>query len=152
MKIITVLILWAISLAVAFYAGSRVGVREHYLADSQYQAAITAGNLRIIERNQIETLKTSEEIQLDGDLATYGAYLDSRWKWLWPELQPETPRAIKSAVEYRASHPFDEPALGDPKNLAPGVSTNDPFVLEIVEGQKRNQAQIERVVRMYTKP
>ena len=150
MKIIAIAFLWLLSLIVSFYIGSRIGVREHYSADSQYKAAILAGDLRLIERNQIDELKAILETQLNAELATYGAYLDSNWQWLWPELRPDTPEAIKSAVAYRASHDFQEPNLADPKNFAPGVSRSDPFVLQIVEGQERNRQQVARVVRMYS--
>ncbi len=146
MKARLIAILWIASLCTAFYVGSRIGARENWLAESQYRAAIFAGRLRLLDENRLNDLRDVLEIQLDGELVDYGTYLDSRWKWLWPSLLPETPRAIASAAKYRASHPFSPPDLGDPKSYA----VDDPSLREMLSRQqKENQQTLARVIAMY---
>jgi hypothetical protein len=105
-----------------------------------------AGRLRLLDENRLDDLRVALDIQLDGELVEYGTYLDSHWKWLWPSLQPETPRAIASAAKYRASHPFSPPDLSDPKSYA----SDDPSFREMLtRQQKENQQTLARVVAMY---
>ncbi len=150
MKIFSFTLVGILALAISFYVGSRIGAREHILADSQYRAALAVANLHRIEKGQIEDLKDIFEIELNAHMARHGDYLDSQFKWLWPQLQPETPRAIKTAVDYRIEHPFQEPDLADPKNRESHVPADDPFLLEVIEGQKQNQRKIEKVIKEYS--
>jgi hypothetical protein len=145
MKKIIITILWIVSVCTAFYFGSRIGARENWLADAQYRAAVASGQLRLLDEDRSETLREVLNIELDSDLVAYGAYLDSRWKWLWSELQPETSRAVTSAAKYRASHPFSPPDLGDPKNNKSDAS----FRSKLASEQEENQLTVARIVAMY---
>ena len=149
MKIFSFIVVWIFTLVISFYAGSRIGTREHIFADSQYRAALVVANIRRIEKGQVDYLKDLYEVELNMHIARHGDYLDSKFKWLWPELQPETSRAIKTAVDYRIKYPFKEPDFANPKNREPHVFADDSFLLEVIEGQKQNQRQIEKVLKEY---
>lgn len=150
MKILIIAILWIVSLMFSFYLGTNIGVKEYLLVNSQYKAAFTASQLRMIEAGRIDEHKEILEIELNGHIARHGDYLDSKMKWLWPQLKAETPRAINSAVEYRISHPYQDPDLADPKNRLRDIEVDNPFLSEVIEGQKHNRKQIERVIEKYT--
>jgi hypothetical protein len=151
MKMVAVVVLWILSLLGIFFAGTRIGARENWLALSEYRAAITAGRLRFMDEDRVKELRELLELQLDDDLVQHSYYLESGWKWLWPGLQSDL-HAIKSATAYRAAHPYKEPDLSDPKNRAAGVIPDDAFLVAVAQGQRDNQARIERVVRLYASP
>ena len=150
MKKTILVVLWVLSLAATFYVGTRIGARENGLAYSQYRAANIAANLKLIEKNKIDDLKSILETDLNGEIATYSYYLDSDWKWLWPEYWADKqPKGIIYAVQYRKSHPYVEYDFANPKNRSPNVPANNPFIVELIEGQKQNLKRVNRVVKLY---
>jgi hypothetical protein len=134
--------------AIGFWEGSRVGVREFQLADAKYEAFLTVYQLKALKRQDLTGLETWMQIRLDGSLALHGAYLDSHWKWLWPDLA-SSDREIKDAAKFRLEHPFSEPDASSPTFWKAGMDMNDPFVLYAIEGQRRNKELIAKVLAKY---
>ena len=127
----------------SFLLGARVGVTAFSQADAQYRASIAAGQLRLIEAQHLDELKQMKELELNARLADHGRYLESHFKWLWPDLASQDDEAITSAARYRATHPFEEP------DLSKGADLSDPFIQGVVAGQKENRVLIEKVVSSY---
>ena len=139
-----------LAFAASFFFGTRLGVTAYMQAEAQYRASITAGELRLLERQRIDTLKEVKEIELNRHLADHGRYMDSKFKWLWPMHKSKDNRPIKSAVRYRVSRPFHDPDLSKPEGWKEGVDLESPFVQDVIAGQKENQAQIRKVLEAYS--
>lgn len=132
-----------------FWIGLRTGAQEFQFADAQYKASIVAFQLERLSGGDIATLDTLMQIELDYQLALHGEYLDSNWRWMWPEAASPTDREIKHAVNYRLHHPFTEPDMSSPASWKTGVEMNDPFVLEVIAGQRHNKELIAKVLAKY---
>ena len=149
MRIALVVVLMAAAAAAGFLVGTRVGVTSFVQADAKYKASIAAFQLRQIEQQRLEDLKTAKEIELNMHLADHGRYMDSNLKWLWPGLQAEDDKAIASAVQYRTSHPFVEVDFSKAESWKESVDINSPFAQGVIAGQKENEAQLKKVVEAY---
>lgn len=135
--------------AVGFWEGSRIGVQQFELADAKYRASLIAFQLEDLKRQDLTRLETAMQIDLNHWLALHGAYLESHWKWLWPGLERTSDREIKHAVKFRLQNPFSDPDMSSPTSCKAGIDMNDPFVLDVIEGQRRNQELISKVLAKY---
>ena len=149
MKNTVAAILIIVSAATSFLVGTRVGVASFTSADAQYQASITAGELRLLDLQRFQDLRTAKEIELNAHLASHGRHMESHLRWLWPELHAADNRAINNAVQYRISHPFAEPDLSKQDNWSDGVDLRSSFAKSVIAGQKQNQALVDRVLKTY---
>jgi len=136
---------------IAFWFGARVGVEEFQLADAKYRASIRAFEIERLQRQDVETIESSMQIDLNFQLANHGRYLQSHWNWLWPELESATDSEIRRAVQFRIAHPFEEPDMSSPASWKAGASMTDPFILNVIEGQRENKALVASVLARYGK-
>jgi hypothetical protein len=135
--------------AITFWEGSRIGVQQFEFADAKYKASILAFQLQALKRQNMSTLETGMQIELNTRLAQHGEYLESNWKWLWPELHSETDREIKGAVKFRLENPYSEPDMSSPSNWNSGMDMSDPFVIGVIAGQRRNKELVAKILAKY---
>ncbi|HKV95881.1 MAG TPA: hypothetical protein VJR90_00100, partial [Gammaproteobacteria bacterium] len=148
-KSLIIAVVFAIGFAVGVPIGARVGLWEFMLADSKYKASILASDIKSIKAGHTEHVVTAMEISLNGELAKYGEYMESHLWWLWPELRSSDDRPIRDAVSYRLAHPYDGPDLAKPENWNPGIDMQDPFVRNVVEGQRIQREYMRQVLQRY---
>ncbi len=139
-------VLILLSSSTAFWGGTRVGVEQFQLAESQYRASIAVHELEWLAAGDLERLQMVREISINAWLAQHGRYLDSNFKWLWPELRAADDDAIKRAVSYRLDNPYDMPEVG-PDLTATGADA--AFVEKLEQLQKRAQQDMNRVLDLY---
>jgi len=137
-----VTLLVVILLAASFYLGTRVGQQQFALANAQYEAAIAAGNLKLLETDTA-TLRMVFQVQLSTSLANHGRYLESNLKWLWPTLNSSDNGPARSAVKYRLEHPYSEqePAFNERVNVE--------FKEDVRQGFAENQKYLQSVINVY---
>lgn len=148
-KGITIAVVFATGVAAGIPIGARVGLKEFMLADSQYKASLLVTNITSIKAGRPEPVVTSMEISLNDELANFGAYMESRLWWLWPELRTDDEHPIRKAVSYRLANPYEGPDLGNPANWKAGVDMQDPFVRDVVNGQVRQREFMRRVLERF---
>jgi hypothetical protein len=136
---------------IAFWFGARVGVEEFQYADAKSRAAIVTFQLEKIQRQDIAALESGMQIELNLHLADYGRYLQSNWKWLWPEADSSGDRAIRHAAMFRVAHPFEGPDLSLASAWKPGMSMSDPFIAGVVDVQRKNKQLVTMVLAKYGK-
>jgi hypothetical protein len=136
--------------AIGFWEGSRVGMQQFLFADAKYRATILAFQLENLKRQNLAGLEGVMQIDLDHQLALHGEYLESHWKWLWPQPTPQPPdREIKHAVRFRLDNPYTEPDLSSPGSWKVGVDMDSPFIVDVIAGQRRNKELIAKVLATY---
>ena len=98
-------ILLFVSLA-AFLLGTRIGVSQFMLSDAQYRASILSGELKLIKAGKVHVIADAKEIELDGELANHGRYMESHFAWLfgaYPKGRPSnsTSRGLSTGKSVR---------------------------------------------------
>ena len=148
-KLIIFLVVFLVGISAAFVAGTRVGVSEFLYADAQYKASILATQLKALRAGKTEPVIVGMEISLNGELANHGRYMETHLAWLWPELRPKDDQAIRNAVAYRMTNPYEGPDLSKPENWNPGIDMESPFVKDTIEGQRILQHYLQKVLKLY---
>ena len=148
-KLALVVIVFVIGGAVGFVAGARVGVWEFMLANAQYQASILATQIKSIKAGKTEPIIAGMEISLNGELSKHGQYMESYFRWLWPELKSKDDQPIRRAVAYRLANPYPGPDLSKPEHWNPGIDMQDEFVKGVVERQRIEERYLDRVLKHY---
>ena len=133
----------------AFLLGTRVGVSQFLLSDARYRASILSGELKLIKAGKVHVIADAKEIELDGELANHGRYMESHFAWLFPELIPKDDQAIRRAVAYRLENPYEPVDFSDPKSLKPGVNMEDKFVRDLIEGQRLQKQYAQKTIDAY---
>ena len=155
-KTMRVVLFSALLLSAGFLAGTYFGFRqapnEFLYWDSQYRASLLAYELNRLKAGKIQAIKDIKEIELDGQLALFGRHLDSEYFWIL-ELALPIPSsdeiAIRSASTYRKKNPHVGPDMSDLRGWKAGIDMTDPFVLQVIEGQKESRKFIQTVVEKY---
>lgn len=140
-----------IAAPVAFWFGARVGVREFQLADAKYRASIVAHKLGQLQRQDFASVESGMQIELNSQLANHGRHLQSKWRWMWPELESATDGEIRYAAKFRIENTFEEPDMSSPASWKPGIAMTDPFIVNVVEGQRQGKALVAMVLDQYGK-
>ena len=143
-------------LSVGFLAGTYFGFRqapsEFVYWDSQFKASILAYEIQRLKAGKVDSTVAIKEIELDGQLAHFGRHLDSKYFWIM-ELVLSIPssdeKAIRNASTYRRNNPHAGPDMSGPQSWKPGMDMNDPFIYQVIEGQKENKKLIQMVVDRY---
>jgi len=148
-KLAIVLIVFVVGLAVGFTVGARVGLWEFMLANAQYQASILATQIKSIKAGKTEPIVVGMEISLNGEISKHGQYMESYFWWLWPELKSKDDQPIRRAVAYRLANPYTGPDLSKPENWKPGMDMQNEFVLGVIEGQKKQEHYLDKVLKHY---
>ena len=133
----------------AFVLGVRVGAGQFFLSDAQYRASILSGELKLIKAGKVQVIANAKELELDGELANYGRYMESHFTWLFPELTPEDDQAIRRAVTYRLDNPYKSTDFSKAESFNPGTNMNDKFVLDLIEGQKWQKHYMQKTMDAY---
>jgi len=94
----------------SFVAGSRYGVESFIQSDAKYQASLATYKLRVLDKNNLEYLRTSLEFDRDYSLILHGRGKSNIFLVLWPDLNSGENiqsglKALTHATTYRKSHP-----------------------------------------------
>ncbi|MBC3808976.1 hypothetical protein H8K52_16675 [Undibacterium seohonense] len=119
----------------AFIIGSRVGAYQAMIGDAQNKALLDVYALKCLKKGCIEPLITEKEISLNGQIALHGRWVESNFKWLFPEFATQDSTNIHEAVKYRLENPYTMPDLGP----------------EMVEEQNEFQKYLNGVLKQYAK-
>jgi len=119
----------------AFIIGSRVGAYQTMIGDAQNKALLDVYALKRLKKGSIEPLITEKEISLNGQIALHGRWVESNFKWLFPEFATQNSTNIQEAVRYRLENPYTMPDLGP----------------EMVEEQNEFQKYLNGVLKQYEK-
>ncbi len=133
----------------AFVLGARFGIDQFLLSDAQYKASILSGELKLIKAGKVQVIADAKEMELDGEIANHGRYMQSHLGWLFPEMTPPDDQAIRRAVAYRLENPYIGPDLSKPESWNPGTKMRDAFVLDVIEGQKQQKLYMQRAIDAY---
>lgn len=155
-KTMRAILLGVLLLSLGFVSGTYFGFRqapnEFVYWDSQFQASILAYEIQRLKAGKIDSTVAVKEIELDGQLAQFGRHLESKYFWiaeLARSMPPNDEKAIRNAATYRRKNPHTGPDMADPRSWKPGIEMNDPFIQQVVEGQKENTQLIQMVVDRY---
>jgi hypothetical protein len=147
---ITVLIgVLVIVFVTGFVTGARVGMYQFLLADAQHKASILSAEIKRLKAGKVASIVEAMEINLDGELANHGRYMESHFTWLFPELTPPDDQAIRRAVAYRLENPYTSIDFSKPESFKPGINMNDQFVLDLMEGQKLQKHYMQKTMDAY---
>ena len=136
-------ILLALALAAVFVAGVRAGANEDAMLQSTVRAALLVGELRALRGGKVESLITSKEIELDGQILQYQRLSDEGHPWL---LLPESAsfehdRYLRQVARYRREFPSVIPTLP--------VMGSDATSIAMREGAANIARTTEQIVRKY---
>lgn len=155
-KTMRTILLCVLFLSVGFISGTYFGFRyapnEFFYWDSQYKASLLAYEIQQLKAGKLDATVAIKEIDLDAQLAWFGRHLESKYFWitaLVQSLPPSDEKAIRNAATYRRNNPHTGPDMSDPRGWKPDTDLNDPFVQQVVEGQKENAKLIKMVVDRY---
>ena len=103
----------------------------------------------MIKTGKVQVIANAKELELDGELANYGKYMESHFAWLFPELTPADDQAIRRAVAYRLENPYTSTDFSKPESFNPGTNMSDKFVLDLIEGQKLQKHYMQKTMDAY---
>jgi len=139
-KLLLATAVFVLGAVVGVAAGVRMGVWEFVIADAQYKASILVSEIQQIKRGRAQSLVGVKEVELNGELARHGQYLESRLWWLLPELRSKDEAAIRRAVAYRLANPYQMPEI--PRR-------DDDFSRQVAEGLQRQDEYLRKVLEHY---
>jgi hypothetical protein len=148
-QVLVIAAVFAVGVAVGIPIGARVGLWEFMLAEAQYKASSLASDIRSIKAGDRERVLTSMEISLNAELAKHGEYMESHLWWLWPELRSSDDRSIRTAVSYRLANPYEGPDFEKPESWRPGIDMQDPFVRDVIAGQRTQRDYMRKVLQRF---
>ncbi|MDP9941332.1 hypothetical protein [Ectopseudomonas alcaliphila] len=141
MKKIILIIIGIVLLVGSFVLGACVGITAFLQADAQFRASIATYNLKALDANRLDALRTSLELDVDGNLWLYSKGVNNPFLVLWPELTSQGIESLKHTASYRYQNPR-------------GYASQKVLKAMSVEEQDRliNQGQkIEALVQKYGK-
>ena len=149
------IVIWVSIFIIGFLSGTIFGFIKGPIEfdnfDSQYKASLYAYENKWLKQGRVKDIQDSNEIMLNGELAKYGRHLDSNLFWLFKLTGPYTSdeKSIRHAVEYRINNPYQEPDMSKAGSWKEGVDINSEFIQGVIQGQKENQKQMEKVIKLY---
>jgi hypothetical protein len=107
----------------SFKLGIYTGLYQFQLYDSPYKAFMAASQLKLLENQQLNLIKSIQEPRLTEEIVNYGKSLEHGNSWLlWPYFKdddyylselfgdrPSREEFMKKAISYRRTHPIDFP-------------------------------------------
>lgn len=140
---------------VGFLSGTLFGFKRGPIEfdnfNSQYKASIVVYENEWLKQGRVKDVIDKNEIIVNGELAKYGYHLDSNLFWLIKitGAYESDDESIKHAVNYRLKNPYQEPDMASASSWREGVDMNSDFVQSVIQGQKDNQKQIQKVIDLY---
>lgn len=91
------------STVASFYMGTRVGAEQNTWGTAQFRLMTHYGYLK---RGSLEEVRSLANQQLDFELSDHMLWVNSSWRWLFPELIIENDKYAAAAAEYRMANPY----------------------------------------------
>ena len=152
MRIIVPVIFLLFGLISGIYFGFKKAPEEFAYWNSQFNASILAYELESLKNEGSESTLWLKETDLDYELANYGRYMESKYKWVFPLITglEHDPKYITKAVTYRVENPFNNNSVSTTESWkSPEKPKTKEFINRVIEGEKENKRLLEMVLKTH---
>ena len=152
MKYTLSVVIFILGLALGAYFGFKKAPEEYIFWNSQFNASVLAYELEALKSEGSETILWSKELDLNSELANYGKYLESNFKWIFPFLTgiEHDPKHIGKAISYRIDNPFDMPKISTTEGwVSPHKPKTKVLIKKVLEGEKENKRLLDLVLNTH---
>jgi len=114
MKKIITLLVFTLLLALSFFAGNHYGANNYLLANSANRALVLAMELRMLRADNTSDLIYIKETELSSEFRFHEQYINSNFKWMFPNVTEHAEENMRQAAKYRLEFPYTTSKIENP--------------------------------------